>query len=326
MYTPPSGKSTCLSVLLAAMLLAALVLPNVGCRSGSSAEALVVDIGKRNPEQLMRFYLGAIDGVGGDSLLTTDGRRVAVRGDRIEALTGYRADTNSDGRLDWDETVALVAVTYRAGERYPATRDELEAQTDYRNDDVSFTVDLQGTMTVATRRIFVPMSALRAAVASVDPANPRVMYPVSTTIVGEHWLDNALAETTVMTKRQDGFWDYYVYNASGQLADSTSTEPRPLQSPTQCAGCHFGSRTFEPEKSFPAPARPGPDGPRQFVSDVPRVSPDVVAFFDEHRRRSDTVLGIYATLFVGQLQEMAAAGNISDSDRRILATLFGEGE
>lgn len=314
------------TLVILPVLLCLLAQTNLGCRSGATQGVLTVDIGKRNPEQLMRFYLGAIDGVAGDSLLRIEGRRLLVDGRRIAEYTGFTADANRDGRLDWEEAVALVDATYRAADKYPATRAELEAQTNYRDEASNFTVSLVGTMTVATRRIFVPLSALRTAVQSVDPADPQVIYPVSTTIVGEHWLSDELAETTVMTKRSDGYWDYYVYDAAGELVDSTATDPRPLQSPTQCAGCHFGSRTFEPEKSFPAAARPGPNGPRQFVSDVPTVSPEIVSFFDEHRRRSDTVLGIYATLFVGALQEKAAAGEISEVDARILADLFGEGK
>jgi hypothetical protein len=301
----------------------AVLILAVGCsREPAAVGELVVDIDKSNPERLMRFYAGALDGVAGDSVLATSGRQLALRADRVAKITGYHADLNGDGFLDWDELVMLVDATYNWGSRFPATLEALDRITSYRDTTVSFVVELRGTMTVAHRRIFVPRAALQAALLATDPSVPRIHYPVATTMVGEHWLDSELVETTAMIKRPDGFWDFVVYDEQGLLTDSTSTEPRALQSPTQCAGCHFGSRAFEPEKSFPAVPRPGPDGPRAFLSATPGVDADLVALFDEHRRRSDTVLGIYATLYVGSLRQDDLAGRLGPQGAAILNHLF----
>ena len=104
-----------------------------------------------------------------------------------------------------------------------------------------------------------------------------------------------------MLKREDGHWDFFAYGPDGTPTTETAARPRPLRVPTQCVGCHFGSKLYEPEKSFPAEAADGPHGPRVLHVDDAARKPDVVQFFDEHRKRSDHVLGLYATLLVSQL-------------------------
>lgn len=91
--------------------------------------------------------------------------------------------------------------------------------------------------------------------------------------------------------------------------------------PTKCLGCHFGDRQFEPEKSFPSVARPGPNGERHvFVPDQFRDKA-VRDAFSEHARRSDTILGLYVTLFISDMLNQAEAGLGKESDQQILTRL-----
>ena len=176
-------------------------------------------------------------------------------------------------------------------------------------------------MTTARRHIYVPEAALRSALAAYHQNGERLLYPVGTTMVGEHHLGGAHVETTAMRKRADGFWDFFTYDTEGNLAKSTNTPPRKLKTPTQCVGCHTGNKPFEPERSFPDEALPGPHGPRALYVDDALRDPEVTAFFDEHRKRSDTVLGIYNTLFVAQLRADRRAGRLGEADVRLLEGL-----
>ena len=86
-------------------------------------------------------------------------------------------------------------------------------------------------------------------------------------------------------------------------------------------GCHFGDKLFEPEKSFPMRAEPGPHGPRQVYVEEDLRDEEIVRRFDEHRRRSDTVLGLYTTLFVSSLRAERRAGTLDESDAVLLDSL-----
>lgn len=289
-----------------------------GSRSGISDGLIRVDLDKRDSERLMRFYMGAVDGVAGDSLLTDVDGALHVRADRLSDFTAVTLDTNDDDVVDWEELTAFVRATYNENGRIPATLDRLRELTSYDDTTKSLVFEVIGTMSVATRRVFVPRAAVIEALEGFSVGAREIHYPIGTTIVGEHWLEGRMAEVTAMRKRADGFWDFFVYDEAGALADSTTTEPRPLEAPIQCAGCHFGTRTFEPEKSFPASAPDGPDGPRVVKSATPGVTAALVAYFDEHRRRSDTVLGIYATVYIGSLIDLEQRGMLDLEGRRLL--------
>ena len=110
-------------------------------------------------------------------------------------------------------------------------------------------------------------------------------------------------------------------NAQLFWAAAAQALPRSLKTPTQCVGCHFGVKVFEPERSFPAAAPPGPHGPRAFYVDEALRDREPVVFFDEHTKRSDTVLGIYNTLFVARLRADRRAGALAAADARLLESL-----
>lgn len=308
--------------LVLALVMAALI----GCGGGADGDGLRLDTGKRNPERLLRFYFGSYLGPeGGDAvaagLLTGEGRDFTLDQDVLPArwrpaLDAANAD--GDGTLDWDELATFFEATYADARALPATLDAFRDEHPYAADSAWFTVEIDGVMTQARRHIYVPLAAMRSALTSYRANGDALIYPVGTALVGEHWLDGARAETTVMQKRPDGFWDFWVYDAGGDLADATSTPPRALRSPVQCVGCHFGGKLFEPEKSFPAEAPPGPFGPRAIHVGPGMRNAEVVAFFDEHAKRSDTALGIYNTLFVSKLLTDRAAGRLGPDDAALL--------
>ena len=196
------------------------------------------------------------------------------------------------------------------------------AGSPYREAEAAwFRVELDGVMSTARRHVYVAEDALRHALRRYQQQGERLFYPVGAAIVGEHHLDGAHVETTVMRKRADGFWDFFTYGPDGALALHTQALPRSLKTPTQCVGCHFGVKLFEPERSFPGTAPPGPHGPRAFYVDDALRDRDVVVFFNEHSKRSDTILGIYNTLFVARLRADRRTGRLSDDDARLLENL-----
>lgn len=309
----------------------------VGCggpstsRTSEAPSGIAIDLDRANQERLLQYYFGTYapeqpQDPFESGLLARDGEQFVVYTDSLamahpEAATVLKK-VGQDGLIDWDDLVAFVSETYYAAAEALPTLEALQAAASYRdNPDDWFRVEVDGVMSVARRTIYIPYAALRSALQNYAANNNHLLYPVGTYIIGEHHLGGVQVETTVMRKRVDGFWDYFTYDQAGQLAATTETEPRQLKTPTQCVGCHVGTRAFEPERSFPNPARPGPHGPRAiYVADDLRDA-EVTAFFDEHRKRSDTVLGLYNTLFVAQLRADRAAGTISSDDAALLTTL-----
>lgn len=320
-----------LQPLLYVLALLAL-LPLAACTDTAdgpppSGDRLAVDLDKSNEERLLRYYLGGyLNQEGGDpaedGLLLTEGG-YAINPQRLDVQ--YRRkleDANGDGTLDWDEFAAFVEATYASARNLPRSLDTLRARTGYAEADSSwFTVELDGVMTAARRRIHVPVAAIRSALEGFGTAGDELHYPEGTVLVGEHLIDGEVVETTVKWRRADGFWDFAVYDAAGRLAAGTTTEPKPLRAPTQCVGCHLGQRLFDPEKSFPAPAPDGPFGPRAIHVPSTVRNLQVVQRFDEHAKRSDGVLGLYATLYVSGLIADRMDDVITPEDEALLQSL-----
>jgi hypothetical protein len=286
-----------------------------------------ITLDKSDPERLLRYYFGGyVPGTAQDpftvGLLVRRDGAIYLEQDSLARWYPEASQYLASGSdaLDWDDLKLFLQATYYDARDLPPTLGDLRLAAPYRTEDW-FTIELHGVMTTALRRIFVDPSALRTALRGYQAAGERLLYPEGTTIIGEHWLEGEHAETTVMLKRPDGFWDYMTYGSEGTLVPMTTTGPRQLQTPTQCAGCHFGDKQFEPERSFPAEARPGPHGPRAIYVDDALRDLEVTMFFDEHRKRSDYVLGLYNTLFVAQLRADREAGRISDADAALLDAL-----
>jgi hypothetical protein len=314
-------------VLRLTLLLIVLAVTGCGPAAEIAENRMRIDLDAADADRVLRFYFGSYTGAEPadpfeTGLLEREGARVLLNLGALPeefAAELRAADTSGDRSLDWDELAPFFEATYYRARRVPATLQEMQAEAPYATGDPAwFVVEKDGVMTVARRRLFVRENALRAALAGYAEAGERLLYPIGTVIVGEHLMGREVAETTVMQKRADGFWDYIVYGPDGRLMQATATEPRPLRVPTQCSGCHFGSRLFEPEASFPAPAPDGPHGPRAVHVGEEYRNTEVVRHFAEHARRSDTVLGIYNTLFVSRLVSDRREGRISPEDAALL--------
>jgi hypothetical protein len=302
------------------LLLFVLIAAWIGCASPQSGSGVRIDGDVRGPA--LAFLFGSYTGVDArdpfaSGLLTRDGSAVYVD---VAQLPGT-LDTDGDGEATRDEIRAWVQATYSDARDLPPTLDALDPTRSYRD---GFCTDGRGVMTQHARRVCVPTSALRSALRTFADSG-RVAYPVGTLLVGEHWDtrdgDSLLVETTVKLRRSDGFWDFMVYDGNGNLADRTDAAPRALNAPTQCVGCHLGQRAFEPEASFPALAPDGAHGPQAlFVPDEWRDA-SLVAQFDEHRRRDDHVLGLYATFYAAHLRTLRQAGTLDAQGTQLLADL-----
>ena len=306
-----------------------LLLLVAGCAAGpadvQTAESVPLRLDRAGARRLAESVLGSY--AGGPAfekgLLTGEGDDLTLHPQRIPAaLRTHLRDADGDGAVGWEELSAFLAATYSEGHGLPATLAALRADAGFPDaDSALFTVEIEGSvMTHARRRIHVPRAALRSALASFA-AGDGLHYPAGTLILGEHVDGDAVLETTVKRRRADGFWDFAVYDAQGRLADATATPPRPLRVPTQCTGCHLGQRLFEPERSYPATPVDGADGPRRYLVPDAERSQEATATLQEHARREDGVLGLYATVYTGRLIAARTAGTASPNDLALLTRL-----
>ena len=289
-----------------------------------------LDLDQSNPRRFVQYYFGGY--VAPTAADPFEAGLVHERGGHFyldrdafarhrPALSGRLRDANRNGRIEWEEMEAFIERSYNEARAIPPTFAAFADSAGFTPDSTWMEVAVHGAMTTAERRIYVREEAVRAGLRHAADADGRIVYPLGTVFVGRHYLNDALAETTVMRKRPDGFWDFFAYDREGLLARETSTPPRALRSPVQCVGCHFGNKAFEPEKSFPAPAPPGPHGPRGvYVPDAFRDA-EVTRRLDEHRRRADTVLGLYGSLFASKLRTQRQAGTLPAEDAALLDAL-----
>lgn len=320
------------------LIVAACVTSVVGCLEEEraidtqSAEAVPVRLDKSNPERLLRSLLGGYAAPGGDDpfevgLLSGRAGDLMLHPQKIAAdLRPALRDADGNGAIGWDELVTFLDSTYTLAREAPPTIEALRAEAPYAEGDSAwFAVEVSGVMTAARRRVFVPVVSLREAIGRFAEEGA-LTYPAGTVIVGEHVpRDNPggeVMETTVKRRRADGFWDFFVYGPDGRLASSTTTDPRPLRTPTQCTGCHLGQKLYEPEQSFPAEAAPGPFGPRAYHVPEAWRNAEIASRFNEHAARPDGVLGLYATLYAARLQARRASGEmLAPADTRLLDAL-----
>lgn len=332
----PGGYGPAIHGSLAGALLLLLVSSLLAACGPERDEAVPetfvrIAIDKPEPERLLRSYFGGyVSPRPADpfdaGLLHERGGRLYIDVNALRrhqpSAAAHLTDVDADGRIGWDEFESFIAASYNAARSAPASLEELAREASFDPSDADWMrVDVHGVMTTARRSVYVRKQAIRSALEAYADREGRLIYPIGTVFVGEHHLGEAIVETTVMRKRPDGFWDYFVYDADGLPARGTATPPRELSAPVQCVGCHHGDKVFEPEAGFPARARPGPHGPRElYVEDAYRDI-EVVRYFDEHRRRSDTVLGLYGTLFVSKLRAERKAGELDEADAVLLDAL-----
>lgn len=287
----------------------------LGC-DPSKDDRIQIDLGRSDPDRILSYYFGIYGGSDPfeSALIVKDGEdyfldRRKLAGD-LEVFSNYA----EDGKLDWDELKSELESSYYKQTNAAANLDDLVKDAE---DNDTFGVEVHGVMSEAKRTISIEISDLQQALLNYEKNSSRLVYPINTTFVARHHLDDVLEETTVMKKISESRWAYWVYDAAGRLSAQTTSKPRQLKSPTQCIGCHMGQKAFEPEASFPSKLEEKETRRRQvYVGDELR-SAKTTAFFDEHQKRDDSVLGLYATLYISQLQ-LKTRNDLSDTELQIL--------
>lgn len=314
-------------MLMPAFLTALLLL--CSCTPSGDADLILVDLDKSKPERLLNFYFGGYaspsptNPLEAGLIVETDGQYYLNLAGLDDAIKTRLTDTNQDGVLDWDELEPFLKESYYLSRPEPARLRQLIDTRSYANNTAWMKIEVDGVMTVTRRHVYVERKNVVAALANFESNTAQILYPIGTLFIGEHNRDGGVVETTVMLKREDGFWDYYVYDQFRELAPATTTEPRTLDVPTRCVGCHFGGKKFEPENSYPSPATDGPHGPRGIYTESAPVDAVLVERLDEHNKRSDTVLGLYATVLLGEIDQKIKAGASLEQRESDIARAFG---
>lgn len=313
-----------LSVSLLIIIIATAVSAGCGRTStpdtravGTTDDALIeISIDARDPGELLEFYVNSF--AGNQSAIVVDGDRFFVNVDNIApSFRDQVSAIGSDGMISWEEFEPFVNGEYYAASGAEPTLARLrERAGNWKADDSWFHMSVSGVMTSAKREIYIAKSVLHEAIRSFS-AGDGLIYPVGSVFVAEHYDGGELTEVTTMAKRPDSHWDFAAYDPAGNLKATTLPAPKAYNIPSQCVGCHYGSRSFEPERSYPAAAAKGPTGERVIHEPAVRASATLVGHFDEHRRRTDTVLGLYATTYVASLQSRQTQ-SLTDNERDLL--------
>lgn len=322
-------------VIVMSLMLMPLLQCNIQKTNNQTSSTFYLQTEKSNPQILFQYYFGPFVQPENDDPFKTE--LIKKRGGKYYLDLSIPSKLNQDSsllkqlsdktKLDDDKLEAFLLARYYEAVTPPENLQSLRESYPYTDSTNWFNVELNGVMTTARRSIYISRSDLQTTLSNFIINGGQIIYPEGTVIIGEHYHDGDLAEVTVMRKASQSYWEFFVYGPDGNLTPATSTGPRPLKVPVQCVGCHTGSRLFEPEKSFPGLAPPGPEGKRHIYVDKPLRNEIITAFFNEHRRRNDAVLGIYITLYVATLLEQSRAGQpLALEDKVILDQLEIEHE
>ncbi len=337
----PVRQNTCIrvpriNVIIILFLISCIVAscgqPDAGTPSVTQSE-IRVDLEKSDERRLLAFYIGGMVSDAGSNpfesgfVLERNGSYFLDTARLSELVPGLASDfrtAGADGKIVWDEFESLIQKHYYSYRPIPATVADLkERRGDYSDADTWFSFEVKGVMSPHVRNIHVSRERLLTAISNYRSNEGRLIYDAGTTFISEHKEDGQSVELSAMTKRSDGFWDFYAYGRDGNQISRIERSPSDLIIPTRCVGCHFGNRLFEPERSFPVDPAPGPDGPRKLYVTGDMRNLRVVRSIDEHRKRSDTILGLYATLYISRMNARRAEGTIDpEVDRLLVAAGF----
>lgn len=293
------------------MRIVVLVLLMAAC---SSAEQLEVTLEGESAQRLLRFYFGSYT-----SEDPFEAGLLEKRGDRfyvdLSVLREYGPELArelkakaSGGVVSPDSLRTAVQMTYYHARNLPEKLSEFNERWVTDN---AITFEVHGPVTNYLRRITLSESALQSAIWNYYQNGEKIRYAVGTAVKAEHLRGTRVVETTAMVRRSNGFWDFVTYDSTGTLASHTLPNDRALATPTQCAGCHFGKKGFEPEQSWPLEPAKAPGDIRKWYTGPRDI--EVAEFFSEHLRRSDTLLGLYATTYVSNLRARRGAGTLDSS-------------
>ena len=297
---------------------------SAGSEGVAAEDVIRISLDSDDPERLLRFYFGSFLGPdGGDPvdagiLEKRENswylRRKWFAEGMAPELEQFILELPAGSVLEADGLESFVDSSYYRVRAFPQTLRAWREANGAWTEPEWFRIDVRGSMVPLRRSTWIRRSDIRDALDDMDSPDAPILYPEGTLIVGEHSSSGNVLETTLMRKRGDGFWDFWAYDAAGELTNLIKKDSRDMVIPTRCTGCHFGNRLFEPERSFPGVARPGPSGERTlFIPDEWRKG-ELATMLDEHARRSDSVLGLYTTLFLAEL----ASGGGEEGDRRFL--------
>lgn len=294
------------------------------CEQPGTSSTLPVQLDTPQAERVLSFYFGSYVSASPfeTGILKKEEDQIRIDLSQVSAwgLSHSLDDVNSDGIIDWDELEPFLASTYYEARGFPLTLDALYNQISTPNPDSGWqAIEIDGMMVSARRRILVKESAIQEALTNYQSNNAQIIYPVGTTFIGHHYDGNQRIETTISQKREDNFWDFFIYDQDGRLTSTTQTGPKELTAPTRCVGCHFGGKLFEPEASFPEEAQDGPFGKRGIYVEEEARNKEITELLDEHTKRSDTVLGLYGTIYLSRIQEKLNAGaSLNETDAILL--------
>lgn len=293
----------------------------------SIENAIKIDLDSSDDESLVAFYFGSFLGPDEDLsevVVHQNGSwwmKKPTEAHNVSLLTGIYAAAGSDGVLQWEELEGEVQASYYEARNAPPTVDALRSIVGNWTEEDWFSHELNGQMTAFRRKLAVKKSNLWKALDQLADLSSPVIYPVGTAFIGEHLDNGVIMETTVMVKRPDSYWDFFAYGKDGYLTTFIHKEPNNLTVPTQCVGCHFGDRLFEPERSFPADARPGPRGVRSIYVAEEAKNGLIAKQLSEHAKRSDHILGLYATLFLAEINTRVGQGKASTREQEMINKL-----
>ncbi|MDA1027913.1 MAG: hypothetical protein O3B41_02520 [Bacteroidetes bacterium] len=303
-----------------------------GCSSKTAEEivdledSVEIRLDKGESQPLIAFYLGGFLQKG-DSLasiavqLGSKWYLIKPKPSTSPDLQALFDAAGEDKILQWEEFEPVVRSSYYRVRNTPLTVDSLKALFGDWNVPGWFSYETRGQMTEYRRRLFIKRENIKWSLEQLDSPSDAILYDEGTAIIGEHLDQGQIIETTAMIKRWDGYWDYIAYGKNGQLALSVAKSEDPLLVPTQCIGCHYGNRAFEPERSFPRDARPGPSGERAVYVPEFWKNQSLTSSINEHVKRSDHVLGLYATLFLAEIITRSKKGEATAAELKLIDQL-----
>ncbi len=305
------------------LCLAVVSLALVGCKGGASEapvsdhldDAFPIELESSDADRLLGFYFGGFVGPdGGDPieagllekrektwfLRNRDAWSASLPEASRSQLEGLEIAARDSRMITEDLLLPFIGASYYEVRGFPTHIDSLRDVEGGWTEPGWFRISLKGSMVPLERTTWVRRASIELALDRMDSLGDEVIYESGTLFVGEHMEGDQIVETTLMRKRTDGYWDFWAYDASGQLVDRVRKEPKDMVIPTRCTGCHFGDRQFEPERSFPGEAQPGPNGERAIYIPNEWRADALAMTLQEHARRSDTILGLYATLYLAE--------------------------
>lgn len=311
------------------VFLVLILLVVSGCRNNDiysntdMAGYVAVELDRSGEEDLIRYYFGSYlqppaDPFAAGLIRNVDGRWFMASPDSVQGAAPILNELRSHAVIGWEELADFVMKTWSDVRGIPLSLQHLESRTGgWRDNPDWFQLEVTGSMSPYKRRVHVRQMDLDLALEH-RVTTGEIVYPQGTWFIADHIKAGLIVETTYMFKRTDALWDYAAYNAEGERIRLVRKDPDGMLVPIQCLGCHYGSKAFEPERSFPGFARPGPSGERSLhVVDGAR-DPVVVAELNEHMKRADTILGLYATVYLSRIRGRVIQGTGSESDRELL--------